>query len=76
MGGNFKIRVVENIGKYSESTFGPAGSILSISDSEFRDLDGYDWYDTLDQPVNIKNINNCFSDVDEFQTKFELVEEE
>lgn len=73
---NGKIRVVENIGSDSEDAFGEPGTVLTVADGTFEDLEGYEWKDVEWEGFeDIGQINDYFSDRDDYQTKFELVED-
>ncbi|BCK01640.1 hypothetical protein [Anaerocolumna chitinilytica] len=76
MGGNFKIRVVENIGAESESTFGVPGTILYVVNGTLRDFEGYIWESNFQNLDEIHKFFNHSAIDDCFATKFELVEEE
>lgn len=71
---NFKLRVKENIGAWSEITFGKVGTIIEIKNGTFKDKESYEW----------TNDRKYFKNEDEFieyfkrggfETEFELVEE-
>lgn len=73
---NFKIRVVENIGCYSGTCIGPVGTIFNVVDGKLQDIMGYQWNNIDDTGFdNVKEINNYFTLVDCYSTKYELVEE-
>lgn len=73
---NGKIRVVENIGSDSEDLFGEPGTVLTVIDGVFEDLEGYRWEDVgWSGYKDVDQINEQFSEEDEYQTVFELVEE-
>lgn len=72
---DFKIRVVENIGNWSEEIFGKAGTVLVVNNGEFFDLEGFLWNNDCEPFKNIEEINTLFNERDFWQTEFELVEE-
>lgn len=73
---NGKIRVVENIGSDSEDTFGEPGTVLTVADGTFEDLDGFGWnYPDESGYEDVDQINEYFSEEDEYRTVFELVED-
>jgi hypothetical protein len=72
---NFKIRVVENIGAYSYRKFGSPGSILRVIDGVFKDKESSIWTNDGEKYNDPEDINKHFSEKDEWQTLFELVEE-
>lgn len=72
---NGKIRVVENIGEESEDAFGLDGSVLTVNDGVFMDIEGFPWSRDRVGFENIKQVNEYFATADEYQTKFELVED-
>lgn len=76
MGGNFKIRVVENIGEDSDRCVGPIGSIFEVKDGTFRDIQRFPWGNDEEGFSNISQINEYFSYAEGYETEFELVEEE
>lgn len=71
MKNSFKVRVVENIGRNSQRLFGEVGNVISITDGEFEDLDGESWYYS-----SFDAMKDSFSNVDPYQTKIELVEDD
>jgi hypothetical protein len=73
---NFKIRVVDNIGEWSVESFGVPGTEFHIVDGRFTDLSNLHWENIFCPYNNIEVINKFFSEDDEWQTVFELVEEE
>lgn len=66
---DFKIRVIENIGEDSEKQFGPLDTILDVVAGEIRSFNGVIWGNF----ENIQDINNYFSEEDEYETVFALV---
>ena len=73
---NGKIRVVENIGPYSEEAFGLDGSVLTVIDGMLEDIEEFMWTKDFDIPFSdLDDINKFFATADEYQTVFELVEE-
>lgn len=66
---DFRIRVIENIGKDSEEQFGPPGTILDVVHGEIISLNGVIWGCF----ENVQDINNYFSEKDEYETVFTLV---
>jgi hypothetical protein len=73
---NFKIRVVENIGEYSEEIFGPVGFTHTVHKGGFHDLNGNKWSDGKKGFSNTDEINKYFADYACYNTVFALVEEE
>lgn len=66
----FKVKVVGNIGEYSERYFGGVGSILTFKDGFCNLKDDRRWYsDSFDE------LKLELSEDDEWETKIELVEE-
>lgn len=76
MGGNFKIRVVENIGEDSLNVFGEPGTIFCLINGTIRDLEGYLWRTDFNNLDDVHKFFNGSAIDDCFATKFELVEEE
>jgi hypothetical protein len=72
---NFKIRVVENIGVHSLFVFGEPGTVFEVLDGEFRDKKHHLWNQGGLKYRGFKEVDKDFSVIDEFQTKFELVED-
>jgi hypothetical protein len=73
---NGRIRVVENIGRESEDAFGFPGAELDVVDGVLEDSEGFEWdYYHSEGFKNIGQINEQFSEEDEYQTVFELVED-
>lgn len=73
---NFKIKVVENIGSDSRVIFGDIGSIRAVTDGVLYDNDGFGWSNNGALFHNIEEVNAYFEDEDEYQTVFELAEEQ
>lgn len=73
----FKIKVVENIGAWSHSIFGNAGTVHEIEDETFLDRVGDEWdNDSRRGYQSIEEVNrHIYSIADEFQTRFELVKD-
>lgn len=72
---NGEIRVVENIGPYSEDAFGHEGDALMVIDGEIEDNEGFPWRGNCDGFKSIEHVNEYFATADEYQTVFELVED-
>lgn len=76
-GGNFKIRVVENIGKYSIESFGKIGTVFEVNNGKFKDKEGFTWINDGKTYKSIEDINNQINKEDlSFRTRFELVKEQ
>lgn len=76
-GGNFKIRVVENIGKYSIESFGKIGTVFEVNNGKFKDKDGLTWINDGKLYKSVEDINNQINKEDcLFRTRFELVKEQ
>ena len=73
--GDFKIRVVENIGEESLGVFGEPGREFEVVNGEFYDLECDTWNNDGDVFENVGDINGYFGQQDSFQTVFELVDE-
>ena len=71
---NFKIRVRENIGERSVKCFGAIGNELEVTDKEIIDLEDFSWHNNNVGFNDIDEVNELFSEDDEWQTVFELVE--
>ena len=72
---NGRIRVVENIGSYSEEAFGLDGAVLTIIDGVLEDIEGFPWSGNCSGFKDIDHVNDYFATADEYQTVFELVED-
>jgi len=68
--GNFKIRVVENIGEESINCFGEIGNELEVVNEKLEDLSGDVWIALR----GVDGVNALFGDADIWQTVFELAE--
>lgn len=76
-GGNFKIRVVENIGKYSIESFGKIGTVFEVNNGKFKDKEGFTWINDGKTYKSIEDINNQINKEDlSFRTRFELAKEQ
>lgn len=71
---NFIIRVKENLGMESESTFGKVGEELEVVDGKLIDKENFLWFNKYNLIKNIDDINDFFKKKDIFRTVFELVE--
>jgi len=69
--GNFRVRVVENIGCDSIECFGKVGTELNVIDNTLIDSEGFEWGSLAD----INEVNEQFSRGDCYDTVFELVEQ-
>jgi len=72
--GNFKVRVVENVGEDSADTFGEVGNEIEVIDGKLIDLDNDSWNGCGTGFKDIDDINVWFSDLGDYGTVFELVE--
>ena len=72
---NFKIRVVENIGRYSARGFGSVGIVLNVVDGTLIDSENREWTMDGEKFSSIHDVNKYFGEKDQWQTVFELVEE-
>lgn len=76
---NFRIRVVKNIGDWSEKCFGTPGTEFKVKNGSFRDRNCFKWDNDL-VPFNdfndVEEINQYFGANDYWQTIFEEVNEE
>lgn len=71
MNNSFKVRVVENIGSKSQTIFGKVGTIISVTDGEFKDFEGDWWnYKSYEEMINDLSEHDCF------ETKIELLEDD
>lgn len=76
-GGNFKIRVVENIGKHSIESFGSIGTVFEVKNGVFKDKEGFTWTNDEELYKSVEDINNQINKEDcSFRTRFELVKEQ
>lgn len=76
---NFKIRVVENIGEDSIKSFGVPGTVHNVCYGKIVGDDDSSWTNDGKYYENIQEVNNHLGNryrVEEWQTLFELVEEE
>ena len=69
---NFKIRVVENIGRHSDFTFGKVGDVLEVINGVLIDANGFKL--GLSPLKSIDEIHDFIYDSD-IDTKFEFIEE-
>lgn len=75
---NFKVRVVENIGRNGESLFGDMGTVLDVVNGHIIDKTGSKWNRSdCDVFKDIQSLNNYFLNTvhKNFRTKFELYED-
>jgi hypothetical protein len=74
---NFKIRVVENVGRYSEESFGKPGNVLDVKDGLLKDLEDFIWSNNKELFGSIETINGRFGSTlaKDWRTEFELVED-
>ena len=76
-GGNFKIRVVENIGDCSVDAFGSIGTVFEVKNGVFKDKEGFPWTNDGKLYKSVEDINNQINKEDcSFRTRFELVKEQ
>lgn len=76
-GGNFKIRVVENIGDCSVDVFGSIGTVFEVENGVFKDKEGFTWINDGKTYKSIEDINNQINKEDlSFRTRFELIKEQ
>lgn len=70
--GTYKIKVVENVGDYSERTFGKPDTILQVDNGTLKDINGKEW----DKLPNIEEVNKelyYFEIL--YKTRFKLLNE-
>lgn len=72
---NFKMKVAENIGRYSVDVFGVVGDIIEVVDGVFFDKEGFFWNNDGNLFLNVEQVNKFFNVPDVWNTRFELVEE-
>lgn len=74
---NFKIRVVENIGRYSQDAFGKTGTVMQVTNGILTDFEGFQWGSHGITIRDIEGINKRLKHRScDYKTVFELVEEE
>lgn len=73
---NFKMKVVRNIGEYSERNVGKVGTIIEVIDGEFPDphLPEHPWSNNNNCFRTFEQVVKYFSEDDEYETIFALVE--
>ena len=68
--GTYKIKVVENIGDYSERTFGSPDTVLQVQDGILKDINGKEW----NELANIEEVNKKLYYFEIlYKTKFKLI---
>ena len=72
---SFKVRVVENIGVDSIECFGEVGNELDVIGGQLIDLEDDSWNGCGTGFEDIDDVNDWFSDLGDYGTVFELVEE-